>query len=86
MTAELGYRSPDQKNHVAASLMPHDLRHSFATNTLHRFHAKGLDLESEIPKLPIIMGHYSARETYWYIESIPELLAQILNKEANHAV
>lgn len=86
VTADLGYRSHDQKNHVATSLVPHDLRHSFATNALHRFHAEGLDLESEIPKLSTIMGHYSVRETYWYIESIPELLAQILNKEHKNAI
>ena len=84
-TCELGYRSADQVGYDAKSLVPHDLRHSFATNTLHRFHREGLDLKSEIPKLSVTLGHYSVRETYWYIESIPELLAIILRKGANNA-
>lgn len=83
-TCKLGYRSAEQVGYDTKSLVPHDLRHSFATNSLHRFHREGLDLKSEIPKLSVVLGHYSVRETYWYIESIPELLAIILRQGAKN--
>jgi hypothetical protein len=35
----------------------------------------GLDVERELPKLAIYLGHVEIGLTYWYIEAVPELLA-----------
>jgi len=80
VTAELGYRSKSQEGYKSKSLLVHDLRHSFATNMLLHFHKNGLDVKSEITKLSIVLGHQSIDETYYYIESIPELLTLVLQK------
>jgi len=85
VTSELGYRSSNQKGYKSSSLIPHDLRHSFATNSLSKFHLLGLNIDKELPKLSMVLGHQSIKETYWYIESIPDLLAIILNKGVSHA-
>lgn len=85
VTSELGYRSSSQKGRKASSLVPHDLRHSFATNMVSKFHDEGLDIKEELPKLSMVLGHQSIKETYWYLESIPDLLAIILNKGVNYA-
>jgi len=79
-TAELGYRSKDQVGHNSKSLVPHDFRHSFAVNALMSFYKKGRSMKEEIPKLTIVLGHKSVRETYWYIEAIPELMELALRR------
>ena len=85
VTAKLGYRSKDQIGRVSTSLVPHDFRHSFATNSLMRIHEEGLDVESEIPKLTMILGHERPRDTYHYIQAMPELLALILRRSSPNA-
>ena len=85
VTADLGYRSKTQKGYQSQSLRPHDFRHSYATNMLIKFHRMKLDVKSEITKLSIILGHQSIRETYWYIEAVPELLTLILKRQKNSA-
>jgi len=71
VTEELGLRSSDKQSKSVTNAVPHDLRHSYATHTLSRFHREGLDIDEEIPKLSIVLGHESIRRTYWYIESVP---------------
>ena len=78
VTAELGYRAKDQKGYEGRALVPHDLRHSYATRKVLEFHRAKLNVNSELPKLATILGHESSRETYWYIQSVPEIAAEIL--------
>jgi len=53
----------------------HDLRHRFAVKTLLGWYRSGADPEREIEKLSTYLGHVSSRQTYWYIEAVPEILA-----------
>jgi integrase len=51
----------------------HDLRHSFAIQCLLRWYREGADVQSQLPKLAIYMGHVSIASTAYYLRWIPEL-------------
>jgi integrase len=70
----IGLRRPQrfQKHGVGPRI--HDLRHTFAVQTMIDWYREGLDPNKEMIKLTTILGHESASHTYWYIEAIPELL------------
>lgn len=53
----------------------HDLRHSFAVNTLRAWHEAGLDVEVRLPLLSTYLGHANPASTYWYLTATPDLLA-----------
>jgi integrase/recombinase XerD len=53
----------------------HDLRHSFAVNTLIGWHRDGEDVDARLPALSTYLGHRDPRSTYWYLSAAPELLA-----------
>ena len=52
----------------------HDFRHSFAVKTLLDWHARGLDVQSMLPRLSTYLGHVSPKTTYWYLSAEPGLL------------
>lgn len=52
----------------------HDLRHTFAVNTLLDAHRAGIDVEARIAGLATYLGHVSPASTYWYLSASPELL------------
>lgn len=52
----------------------HDLRHTFAVNTLLRWYREGADVEHRISALSTYLGHVSPSTTYWYLTAAPELL------------
>jgi len=52
----------------------HDLRHSFAVNTLIRWYRDGEDVGALLPRLSTYLGHLSPGYTYWYLSAAPELL------------
>jgi integrase len=53
----------------------HDLRHSFAVDTLIRWYQSGLDVDEHIAVLSTYLGHVSPADTYWYLSAAPELMA-----------
>jgi integrase len=53
----------------------HDLRHSFAINTLIGWYHNGDDIDARLPALSTYLGHRDPRSTYWYLSAAPELLA-----------
>lgn len=53
----------------------HDLRHSFAVNTLINWYRAGEDVGALLPRLSTYLGHLSPSYTYWYLSAAPELLA-----------
>lgn len=53
----------------------HDFRHSFAVGSLLRWYQQGADVQSNLPKLAIYMGHVSIVSTAYYLRWIPELAA-----------
>lgn len=52
----------------------HDLRHSFAVNTLLGWYRDGLDVAARLPVLSTYLGHTHPAHTYWYLTATPELL------------
>jgi integrase/recombinase XerD len=52
----------------------HDLRHSFAVDTLIRWQRSGLNIEENIATLSTYLGHVSPADTYWYLSASPELM------------
>ena len=53
----------------------HHLRHSFAVDTLIRWHRSGMSLDEHIATLSTYLGHVSPADTYWYLSAAPELMA-----------
>ncbi|MHB1444204.1 MAG: tyrosine-type recombinase/integrase [Acidimicrobiales bacterium] len=53
----------------------HDLRHTFAVNTLIDAHRQGADVDARIAVLAQVLGHVEPANTYWYLTACPELMA-----------
>jgi integrase/recombinase XerD len=51
----------------------HDMRHSFAIQCLLRWYRDGADVQSQLPRLAMYMGHVSIASTVYYLRWIPEL-------------
>lgn len=58
----------------------HDLRHSFAVNTLIGWYRQGVDVEQRLPLLSTYLGHIAPKSTYWYLSAVPELLELIADR------
>jgi|JI8StandDraft_1071087.scaffolds.fasta_scaffold31493_2 integrase/recombinase XerD len=52
----------------------HDLRHSFAVQTLLNWYRAGEDVERKLPLLSTYLGHVKVKDTYWYLTACPELM------------
>ena len=52
----------------------HDLRHSFAIETVLGWYRDGVDVEARLPILSTYLGHVGPSSTYWYLTAVPELL------------
>lgn len=64
--AGLGQRSPRPTIH--------DLRHTFAIQTILGWYRDQLDVEARLPLLSTYLGHIGPSSTYWYLTAVPELL------------
>jgi integrase/recombinase XerD len=53
----------------------HDLRHTFAVNTLIGWYRTGVNVRAHLPVLSTFLGHSSPESTYWYLQATPELLS-----------
>lgn len=62
----------------------HDLRHSFAVNTLIDAHRIGVGVDSRVASLAAYLGHTGPANTYWYLTASPELLYLINERIENH--
>ena len=52
----------------------HDFRHAFAVEALRRWYAEGRDVQSELPKLSMYMGHVSIASTTYYLRFMPAVV------------
>ncbi len=52
----------------------HDLRHSFAVQTLIGWQQSGAGVDEHIGMLSTYLGHISPAGTYWYLSASPELM------------
>lgn len=53
----------------------HDLRHTFAVNTVLDWYRDGGDVQARMPLLSTYLGHVDPSATYWYLSTAPELMA-----------
>jgi integrase/recombinase XerD len=53
----------------------HDLRHTFAIQTLLGWYRRGENVQAKLPSLSTYLGHREPASTYWYLSAAPELLA-----------
>jgi integrase/recombinase XerD len=51
----------------------HDARHSFALQALARCYRRGDDVQTQLPRLALYMGHVSIVSTAYYLRFIPEI-------------
>ena len=58
----------------------HDLRHTFAVNTLLDWYRAGVDVAERMHLLTTYLGHTHPVYTYWYLSMTPELLALVGNR------
>jgi integrase/recombinase XerD len=52
----------------------HDLRHTFAVQTLIGWQRDGADVPAMLPVLSTYLGHVEPKNTYWYLSATPELM------------
>ncbi len=67
---------PDVHKDLLPSVRVYDLRHRFATATLHRWLDEKRDLSSRLPYLSAYMGHKELASTAYYIHLLPERLVR----------
>lgn len=67
-TTRAGLRTPNCWPRI------HDLRHTFAVNTLLGWYRDGSDVAAMMPVLSTYLGHTKPDNTYWYLTATPELL------------
>jgi integrase/recombinase XerD len=53
----------------------HDLRHSFAVQALARWYRQGADVQAQLPKLAMYMGHVSIESTAYYLRWTDDIAA-----------
>jgi len=52
----------------------HDLRHTFAVQTLRRWYRTNRNVQAWLPRLSTYLGHVHVNDTYWYFTAVPDLL------------
>ena len=62
----------------------HDFRHSFAVQALLRWYREGADVQSNLPKLALYMGHVSIVSTAYYLKWIPDVIEVASQRFESH--
>jgi len=62
----------------------HDMRHTFAVNTLIDAHRDGVDVDARIATLANYLGHVDPSHTYWYLTASPQLMQSVRERMAAH--
>jgi integrase/recombinase XerD len=62
----------------------HDFRHSFAVQALLRWYREGADVQSNLPKLALYMGHVSIASTAYYLKWMPEVIEAASQRFESH--
>lgn len=76
VSRRIGLRGPDDRNGPRL----HDLRHRFATTVLENWYQQKKDPERQLPVLSAMLGHVCIRDTYWYLELSPGLMAEAVQR------
>jgi integrase len=70
---QLLIRSANVQSTDGRSPRVHDFRHSFAVQALLRWYRQGADVQSNLPKLAMYMGHVSIISTAYYLKWMPDI-------------
>ncbi len=70
--------NPELSQEQLPSVRVYDLRHRFATATIHKWMSEGKDVAAMLPYLRTYMGHENFNETLYYIHLLPENLAKVV--------
>lgn len=62
----------------------HDLRHTFAVNSLIDAHRQGVDIDARIAALATYLGHVNPLNTYWYLTASAALMALVSDRITAH--
>jgi len=62
----------------------HHLRHAFAAEALRRWYVSGVDVQVNLPKLALYMGHVSIVSTAYYLRWMPVVLAHASKRFEDH--
>ncbi|KQY56233.1 hypothetical protein ASD66_01160 [Nocardioides sp. Root151] len=76
VTTRIGVRTETVRPRI------HDLRHTFAVNTLLDWYRDGRDVAAMMPVLSTYLGHTKPAITYWYLTATPELLTMAAGRLA----
>lgn len=68
LTTSLGLRTAQVQPRM------HDLRHSFAVQTLLDWYRAGVEVNGQMMVLSTYLGHVHPAGTYWYLSAAPELM------------
>ncbi len=79
LTAGLGLRTAQVQPRM------HDLRHSFAVQTLLHWYRSGVDVNGQMMVLSTYLGHVHPAGTYWYLSAAPELMELAAARLTAHA-
>jgi len=79
LTTTLGLRT------AAVQPRMHDLRHSFAVQTLLDWYRAGVDVNGQMMVLSTYLGHVHPAGTYWYLSAAPELMELAAARLTIHA-
>jgi len=74
LTGDWSLRSPSGCK-TAMSEAPRHGASSIAGLHAPKLYRTGADVQRRMPRLATYLGHVHVNDTYWYIESCPELLA-----------
>jgi integrase/recombinase XerD len=64
------------RNHEGRCPRVHDVRHAFATEALRRWYAEEADVQVNLPKLALYMGHVSIASTMHYLRWMPTVITK----------
>ena len=81
---QLLIRSANVKSPDGRRPRVHDFRHSFAVGALLRWYRQGADVQSNLPKLAMYMGHVSIVSTAYYLKWIPDIAAAASDRFEAH--
>lgn len=67
-------KNSNKKNWTRRPPRLFDIRHTFACNTILKWHKDGKDVNILISFLSTYMGHVKIKDTYWYLTGTPEIM------------
>ena len=69
------FQAADVRNREGRCPRVHDIRHAFAAETLRRWYVDNADVQANLPKLALYMGHVSIVSTAYYLRWMPAVIA-----------